>query len=114
MIGLLVRLVGLLFLAAALVAIVIDGARSIAVSSVTMTPLGTTWFSISPSSLGAAQAAVQRNVEPVIGAWVWNPVIQWILLRPTWLVLGAVAMVLLLFGRRPRRRRAAAPRFERG
>ena len=113
MIGRLVRLVGLLFLAAALAAVVVDGARSIAVSSLTMTPLGTTWFALSPQSLAAAQAAVHQSVEPVLGSWVWNPVIQWVLLRPTWLVFGVAALVLLLAARRPRRRRAALPRFER-
>jgi hypothetical protein len=114
MLVLLVRLVGLGFLAAALVTIVIDGARSIAVSSLTMTPLGTTWFTLSPNSLGAFQTFIQRSVEPTVGHWVWNPLIQWVLLRPTWLVLAVVAVGLLLLPRRLRRHRPAVPRWERG
>ena len=39
----------------ALVALVVDGAKSIAASGLTVTPLGLTWYSISPSTLIAAQ-----------------------------------------------------------
>jgi hypothetical protein len=104
MIGLVSRFIGLWFVAGALVAIVVDAAKSIAASSLTMTPLGAALFSLAPSALVAAQEFVQQK----IGAWLWDPVIQWILLLPTWAVLGFFGFLLTYLGRRRRVRIAYA------
>lgn len=102
MIAFLARFIGLWMIAGALVALVIDGAKTIAASSLTVTPLGLAWFTISPASLMQTQEFVQRRVESFIGHWLWDPVIQWILMAPTWAVLGIVGAWLLYLGR-PRR-----------
>jgi hypothetical protein len=104
MIGFVSRFVGLWFVAGALVAIVVDAARSIGASALTMTPLGAALFTLAPSSLVAAQEFVQQK----IGGWVWDPLIQWILLLPTWAVLGAIGFLLTYLGRRRRVRIAYA------
>jgi hypothetical protein len=108
MIGFFARFVGLWLIAGALVALVVDGTKTIAASQLTVTPLGTTWFSISPSSLMAAQAFVQQTVEAYIGHWLWDPLIQWILMLPSWLVLGLLGGWLVYAGRKRRLRTAFA------
>ncbi|MCX5568137.1 hypothetical protein [Kaistia nematophila] len=102
MFTLLVRLLGLFAIAGAVVGLVIDGTKSIAASTLTVTPLGQAWFAFDPASLNALQAAVATHVEVYVGPWVWSPVIQFLLTLPTWLVLGAIGTCLLLAGRRRR------------
>ena len=104
MTGFLARTLALWLIAGALVALVIDGTKTIASSSLTVTSLGLAWFTISPATLLAAQEFVQRRIEAVIGHWLWDPLIQWILLLPTWAVLGAVGGGLAYLGRRRRLR----------
>jgi hypothetical protein len=45
---------------------------------------------------------VQQQIEPTVGGWLWDPVIQWLLLSPTWAVFGIVGFVLTYLGRRRR------------
>jgi hypothetical protein len=108
MIAFLARFVGLWMIAGALVALVVDATKTIAASRLTITPLGLTWYSISPSSLMRAQEFVQRTVETYIGHWLWDPVIQWILTAPTWVVLGLFGGWLVYLGRRRQVRSAYA------
>ncbi len=96
-----VRVLGVWLLAAAFVAFVIDGTRSIANGALTTTPLGATMFAIDPSMLNTAQAAVQRYIAP----WVWDPVIVWLLEAPTFLTMGLIGAALVLAGRKPGRHR---------
>ncbi len=101
MISFVVRVIGLWLVAVAVVAAAIDGTKSIAASKLVLTPLGQHWFQLAPESLNAAQAGIQRTVSPLL----WDPVIQWILLLPTWLVAGVLGMLLVWLGSRGRRRR---------
>ena len=103
MIAFLARLLGLWLIAGALVALVVDGTKTIAASTLTMTPLGLSWYSISPGSLMRAQEFVQRQVEAYTGHWLWDPLIQWLLTAPTWAVIGALGLWLVYVGRRRRR-----------
>ena len=102
MIAFLSRFVGIWLIAGALVAVVVDGAKTIAATSLTVTPLGLTWFTLSPTTLMAAQGFVQQTVEAYIGHWLWDPLIQWILLLPGWAVLGAIGGALAYLGRKRR------------
>lgn len=102
MFTLLVRLLGLFAIAGAVVGLVIDGTKSIAASTLTVTPLGQAWFTFAPESLTAVQTAVATHIETYVGAWVWSPVIEFLLTLPTWLVLGALGSFLLLVGGRRR------------
>ncbi|MEJ8570840.1 hypothetical protein [Microbaculum marinum] len=92
------RFVGLWLLAGALVALVVDGAKTIAAGSIVTTPLGALWFSVSPESLRAAQAGVEGSVHP----FLWDPVIVALLQAPTFVVLGLLGVLLMLAGRRKR------------
>lgn len=89
------RILALFALALALVTAVLDITRSIADSAVVMTPLGVDWFNLSPSTLNLAQATIQRYVHP----YVWDPVIQTILLAPSWVVFGILWLLFSLAGR---------------
>ena len=102
MIAFIARFIGLWMIAGALVALVIDGTKTIAASALTVTPLGQSWYSISPSTLMSAQNFVQGTVEAYIGHWLWDPLIVWILLLPTWLVLGLLGTWLVYVGRKRR------------
>ena len=108
MIAFLARFVGLWLIAGALVALVVDGTKTIAASSLTMTPLGLAWYSIGPASLMQTQEFVQRQVEAYIGHWLWDPMIQWILMAPTWAVLGILGAGFVYVGRRRRMKSAYA------
>lgn len=87
----LTRILGLWLIAASIVGIVIDGTKSIAADRLIVTPFGETWFVLSPGSLNLVQAAVERNIHP----WVWDPVIQGLLMLPNWLVVGALGFFLV-------------------
>ena len=108
MIGFLARFVGLWLIAGALVALVIDATKSIAVASLTMTRLGPTWYALSPTTLLATQKFVERRIEAYIGDWLWDPLILWALLLPTWVVFAALGFLLAYLGRRRSRRRVYA------
>lgn len=101
------RLFGLFAIAGAVIALVVDGTKSIAASTLTLTPLGQAWFAFDPDSLAAVQASVAAHVETYVGHWVWYPVIQFVLGLPVWLVFGVVGALLVLVGR-PARFRAVA------
>ncbi len=87
----LTRVLGLWLIAASIVGIVIDGTKSIAADDLIVTPLGETWFVLSPSTLNLVQAGIERNIHP----WLWDPVIQWLLMLPNWLVIGAIGFFLV-------------------
>jgi hypothetical protein len=103
MIAFLARFLGLWMIAGALVALVIDGTKTIAASSLTTTPLGHAWYLISPAGLMRTQEFVQRQIEAYIGHWLWDPLIQWILMAPAWAIIGALGAWLVYMGRRRRR-----------
>lgn len=90
------RLLGLVFLAAGFVSLVVDGVKTIAASSITVTPLGLAWFELHKESLNLAQALIQRYTLPAI----WDPIIQNILLLPGWVVFTAIGLLFFLLGRK--------------
>jgi len=90
------RFIGFLILAAAFVALLYDGTKTIAGSQVYITKLGDTWTAIHTTSLQLVEAGITRY-----GAeWLWDPVMLNILISPTWLVLGVLGALLILIGRK--------------
>ena len=90
------RLLALLFLIIAAVTATLDITRSIADSTLVITPLGQDWFTYSRETLGLLQTGIQRKLHPAI----WDPGIQTILQGPTWLVFGILALLFGLMGRK--------------
>jgi hypothetical protein len=105
MIAFLASFVGLWLIAAGLVAVVVDGTKSIAASQMTITPLGQTWFALSRSSLTAFQAGIRQNLDATLGPWIWDILIQPVLSLPTWAVLGMLGAILVWAGQPHGRRR---------
>jgi hypothetical protein len=92
----LLRLLGVVFLAAAFILLMYDGAKSIADSRIYIYKLGQLWTDIHVSSLQSAQAKVQGSLPSV----VWDPLITTILDQPSWLIFGVIGTVLILLGRK--------------
>ena len=104
MVRLFLRLLGLWFVALALVGLVVDGTATIAAGAWSATPFGQYWFDFAPGSLAAAQAFVQSEINPL----VWDPVVLTLLVQPAWVIVGPLGFLLLWIGDlgRGRRRRA--------
>lgn len=98
--GWIARTVGLLLVVCAFASLVVDGSRSIANETLVLTPAGKTWYDVDRDSIGLAQAVVQRYTFP----FIWDPVVQTALTWPTAAVLGVPGLILLVVGRRRRRR----------
>jgi hypothetical protein len=97
MIRFLFRFVGLLILATAFVLLIYDGTKSIAANAIIITKVGDLWFNVHQNSLQLLQPAVERHV----GEWLWQAVIQpFVLEQPAWLVLGVIAVLFIMLGRK--------------
>jgi len=92
------RILGLLFLAGGFVSLVVDGVASIASGSLVMTPLGQAWFNVHPASLNLTQAVIERYTFP----FLWDPVFVSVLFLPSWIVFAVLGAVLYYIGRRRR------------
>ena len=97
MIRFLVRFAGFLLIAAAFVAVVIDGIRSIAAGRLVLMPLGQAGYSLFPKTFPLIEPGVVRHVHPAL----WDPLLLNLFTLPTWLVTGVLGLLLLWLGRRP-------------
>jgi hypothetical protein len=96
MIRSLLRLLGVVLLAAGFILVMYDGARSIADSRIYIYKLGQLWTDIHAASLQSAQARVQDSLPSV----VWDPLITTVLDQPAWLIFGIIGTALILLGRK--------------
>lgn len=95
MLRLLFRFIGLLFLAAAFAALVVDGTRSIAAGAPAFLPLGRTISALSSTGFEKMRDYVQSHAPKL-----WDPVLVAVLDLPAWLVLGIVGLLLFALTRR--------------
>lgn len=93
-----ISMIGLWTCALALLALVLDGVRSIAANALVLKSLGATWFELDVDSLNLTQAFIQRNVSPLL----WDPLMVWLLMLPAWFVGGLVGLLLIYLGRKRR------------
>ncbi|ODN71307.1 hypothetical protein [Methylobrevis pamukkalensis] len=100
MLRFLLRLAGLAVFTASFIALIADGVRTISSDRLVVTPLGATWFALSPSSLNAAQAGVRDT----LGDLAWDPLLVTLLAAPTFVVGGLLGLLLMYLGRRGTRR----------
>lgn len=92
-----VRLTGYLLSAVGFVALVIDGARSIANSAVQFTALGTTLEFLLRERYQQIQPVIERNIHPLL----WDPVVLGLMRSPACLVALAFGLVLVWLGTPP-------------
>ena len=95
MIRFLLRFIGLCLLALAFVFFVYDGTKSIANQHLVYARAAEVWAMVDQNSLNAAQAYVKQKA-----IWAWDPYVQTVFELPAWAILGFVAMLLILLGRK--------------
>jgi hypothetical protein len=93
----LLRLIGYLLVAAGFVALVIDGARSIANSALQFTVLGETLQGLLRERYSWIQPAIERNIHPLL----WDPVLLNLMLAPTALAAMLLGLLFVRLGARP-------------
>ena len=98
MIRFLFRFLATIVLAVAVVLAVVDATRTVAAGDWVLTPLGTSWMSVSPDTLEKAQAAIE-GLLPAL----WDPVTLAVLKLPGFVVFAVLALLLYAIGRRPAR-----------
>ncbi len=101
MLRIIATLIGFIALAMAVITAILDITRSIADSDLIMKPLGEQWFEFHLQSLNGFQVGVQRHLGL---PWLWENIIQNILLAPSWLVFAIIAILFLWLGRHKERR----------
>jgi hypothetical protein len=97
MIRFLLRFIGLLLLATAFVFFVYDGTKSIANQQLIYVKVSDVWAIVDQNSLNLVQNWLKLKL-----AWAWDPYLQKAFDLPTWIVLGIVAAILILLGRKKR------------
>lgn len=93
------RLAALVFMAIAVIAAVIDTARSLAASTLTLTSLGKGWTDFSPATLAATQDFVQTRLP----AAVYDPAFLLVLSMPAAAVMAIFAAAFYAIGAKPER-----------
>jgi hypothetical protein len=88
------RLLALMSLSVAVICAVVDASRSLAASSLMLTPLLKGWSDFAPASLSWLQAHIQQYLP----AFMWDPVMVWILNMPTEAILGVIAIMFYMIG----------------
>lgn len=97
---LVLRIIGTVLIAIAIILVIIDGTKSLAANAVVLTPLGETWGAIQPDSLQAVrQFFDSRLLGPLL-----EPLISVILGFPGWAVIGIPGVLLAWAGRSRRER----------
>ena len=97
MLRFLIRLIGLLLLAGAFAALIVDGTRSVADGRIDLLPFGRMIARVSPEAFMKLHAGIETHLPSL-----WDPVMVTVLLLPTWCVLGLVGLVFLALARPPR------------
>ena len=88
---------GGIFIAAAAIALVYEGALALQTGDWRMIPAGEIWFTLHNGSLNLVQAIVQRYLHP----FLWDPLISGFLQWPLWASLGGIGVALtFIFGSR--------------
>lgn len=102
MVFFLIRAIGVLFVIAAFVTALVDGIRSLVESQVIITALGKWWTDVHAVSLNQFQFLVQEHLGLI---WLWDNVLQWLLLQPAFAVLAGLGIVIYLIGKRSKTER---------
>ena len=90
------RIIAFLFIFVACAILGRDGLASLSEGSLSLLPLGALWFNLSPGSLNALQAGVERYIS--VGLWdsVLTPMLQ----APAFVYPLAIGLLILLISLR--------------
>jgi hypothetical protein len=90
------RLLAYICLSLAIIAAVLDAARSVGASSLAITSLRDSWQSVSANSLALAETGIRTHLYGMF----WDPLMLWVLEAPTVIVFALLALLLYMFGYR--------------
>ena len=90
------RILGLVLVFFACALLGRDGLASLSDGQLSLLPLGELWFNLSPGSLNALQAGIERNLSVTL----WDSVITPILQAPAFVYPMALGLILLLLSLR--------------
>lgn len=93
------RLIGMLFLLAAVIALTADLSRPGASGALAFASLYKHWSDFAPQTLAAAQRAVSGSAHPLL----WDLILKPILLVPAWITFAFFGGLAIYIGRRRRR-----------
>jgi len=96
----LLRLLGYLLIAAGFVALVIDGAHSIANSTLQFTALGDMLATVLRERYLLIQPTIERQIHPLL----WDPVVLNVMRAPAALVALALGFLMVWLGAKPQPR----------
>lgn len=91
------RLAGLLFLAGAFAAMIVDGTRSIAAGTPALMPLQQFLAAVAPDVLSKLHGFIAAHAPSL-----WDPATRTVLKAPVWAAAGLIGIVLFLLARPPR------------
>jgi hypothetical protein len=100
------RLIGLMFMALACLAVGAEIVRSLEAAGWDPLALGQLWYDVHPASLNLSQAVVQRYLHPAL----WDPAMITVLQAPAWLVTGILGIAFAVAFRRRQPRRLFRPK----
>lgn len=97
---LLLRVLGTLLIALAVILLIIDGTKSLAANAIVFTPLSDTWTTVNAESLAAVRGFLEtRFFGPLL-----ETVVNALLSFPGWAVIGVPGILLAWAGRSRRER----------
>jgi hypothetical protein len=97
---LLLRILGTLLIAFAVILLIIDGTKSLGANAIVFTSLNDTWTALQPESL----AALKQFFETRLFGPVLETVVSGLLSFPGWAVVGLPGLLLAWAGRSRRER----------
>ena len=95
----LIRITGIWLMLIAVVALVVDGTKSLSNSQLIWTSLGEQWANISTKSLQATQLFIVDRLHSII----WDPFVYTILLWPSWAIIGLLGLFFYWLARKRHR-----------
>ncbi|MBZ9677449.1 hypothetical protein [Mesorhizobium sp. ES1-1] len=93
------RLAAMVALSIAVIMAVLDTTRTVAASTLVLTPLNTSWLAVSPDTRAAFETLVRTKASPLL----WDGAIAWVLNQPGFAVFAVLALLLYAIGYRRRR-----------
>jgi len=98
MIRFLLRVIGLISLAAAFILVIYDGTKSIAGNALALTSVRAFWELVNAASL----AKIEPLIKAYAGGLLWDPLMVSFLSAPASAVLGLLGIIFVLLGRKKR------------
>jgi len=101
------RFLSLLSLAAAVIVGVVDSIQSVAGETVAFTPFGAALFSINPQILATTETYFRAHIS----AYLWDTVVEWLLLQPAFAVFLSLSLILYVIAYKREPAGSLAPRL---